>query len=163
MSFTSGYRVTTQKPCKAIADINLLSANADDLASRIGYLDGHFFGSLSVTNTTNTDAGFSTGSAAFWTIANPTQIIIPTGYNRVQFDVNVKWSSASSVVYSYKLTQNAADFAGQMYYNVNEFAEFGQTSPIYQTSAGTIYRVTLLQGTGGTISADVSVSVRAWK
>lgn len=183
MSFTTGKRVSNQKPCKAIADMNILTANADDLISKTNF-SGVFrvckneISSASTdtaldltTDGTSSQAGYIYDTDSYWSNSHVTRITAPSSVNYLQFKIFWLWSWTPILNLpprnaSIWLSKNGGTFNGEAraYWDEQEGGTI--CSPVTAVTGGSDYFEVIAYREAGLAThyfANVLVSVRGWK
>lgn len=166
MSFTTGKRVTNQKPCKADADMDILIANAEDLITKTSSLSICRMGTIvqTIPNNVNTKVIFSNPAIldtdSYFNNATPTRLTIPSGYSYAQINMVFIFSAVDGII---QLLKNNAAFNGAPVSEFDGMSYVVMSSPVLAVSAADYFEASAYQHSGSDASLNCEIIIRGWK
>lgn len=165
MSGYSPKRVSVQKPAKATADFAAVSANSDDLVSRIQMFLVTGSNSQSIVTGTFVPLSFASvtyDSSSWWSGGNPTRFTVPTGIILAQCTIYFSWSGLATNGSAY-MRKNGASFMGVGDHCVSLELGGSITSSLVTCIPGDYFEFMTTHASGGNLTLTYVISVRGWK
>lgn len=163
MSFTSGTRVTSGKPCKANAEMDIQIANAEHVITKSQQSFARIsVGSQSCTSGVTTTPSFSLDfdTDSYFSGGSPTRLTVPSGIGIVQIRLYYEWNSFSITDGNIWVIKNGSGFTGMPRHYFDKMSRSTLISPMLEVSAGDYFEVQARQNNGVAVTLRCVFSIR---
>ena len=166
MSFTSNKRVTTSKPVKANADMDVLIANAEYLldASDLSICRTHGLQIVPNSTATACDLDDIVDTDGYFNAGTPKRLTIPSGINHCQFNIQYAFTLCSpGLVYMSKNGDlTGSNFSGRPLIYIYGDMNGNLRTPMLEVTPGDYFELIISQTTGGNILATYEFTIQGW-